>query len=72
MSDATKVDPMDPARRNSPIAVPAEEESTVALDTANRHCTWNDREFGDGERVCEAGAVYECSFGKWVKTSQRC
>lgn len=72
MSDVTKVDPMDPAQRNSPITVPADEDATVMLDGASRTCTWNDQDFTDGDRVCDAGSVYECSFGKWVKTGDSC
>lgn len=72
MSDINKVDPMDPGKRNSPIAIPADEDSTVMLDGSDRTCTWNDRDYAEGDQVCDAGTTYECSFGKWVKTDSGC
>lgn len=72
MPEPTKVEPIQADKKNSPISVPSEEESTIMLDTAKKVCVWNDREFADGERVCTAGDVYECSFGKWVKVNASC
>jgi hypothetical protein len=72
MADITPVGPRDPSAENSPIAAPAADDSTVVLDTAARVCVWNGAEFGDGSRVCSEGTVYECSYGKWMKTSEAC
>ncbi len=72
MANITPVGPMDPNKKNSQVAVPAEEESTVLLNTAQKVCYWNDQEFTEGASVCDNGVVCECSFGKWVKTGKSC
>ncbi len=72
MADITPVAPMDSSQKNSPITIPSHEESTVMMNVANKTCTWNGEDFTDGARVCDSGTVYECSFGKWVKTGSSC
>jgi hypothetical protein len=72
MSDITKVDAMDDGKKNSPVTVATEEESTVMMNSANKTCVWNDQQFTDGDHVCSGGTVYECSFGKWIKTPTGC
>ena len=72
MSEKTTVAPQDAGKKNSPIAKPAEEESTVTLDGAQRTCHWNDVEFADGSSVCCEGKVFECSLGHWVEMDESC
>ncbi len=72
MPDAIAVAAQDPDKENSPITIPAEEESTIALNIATHGCFWNDKAFKDGDRICNGGLVYECSFGKWAKTKHSC
>lgn len=67
MADKIAVQAMDPSMKNSPIAGPVEEESTVMLDAASKICHWNGQEFDDGQVIDCAGQAYECSFGQWVK-----
>jgi len=62
----TKVEPQDPARKNSAISGPLEEESTVRMDQSANTCYWNDQAFEQGARVESEGTCYECSFGTWV------
>ncbi len=68
MSDATPVDPMDNSKENSPVVIPSDSEATVIMDAAAKTCTWNGQTFPDGTEVSSEGAIYECSFGKWVKS----
>jgi hypothetical protein len=42
-------------------------ESTVNLDMENAPCQWNGQSFNKGARIAADGAVYECSYGCWVK-----
>ena len=72
MSNKVPVEPMQPNKKNSPVTGPIEEESTVLLDSNQPPCHWNDREYPDGTVVCADGAVYECSFGKWVQQKGSC
>lgn len=58
---------MDHSKKNSPVAGPIEEESTVMLDQASKVCYWNDQEFSEGQIVESEGAEYECNFGQWIK-----
>lgn len=67
MSDKISVEAMDPSKKNSPVAGPIEEESTVMLDKASKVCYWNDQEFKEGQVVESDGAEYECNFGQWIK-----
>ncbi|NKC13220.1 MAG: hypothetical protein GKR94_13795 [Gammaproteobacteria bacterium] len=67
MADVTEVDAQDPAKKNSPIMVDVESESTVVLDAATRFCYWNGGEFPEGAEVTNNGNSYECSYGNWVK-----
>lgn len=67
MADKTPVAPRDPGKKNSPLAGPTEDESTVILDTAATTCTWNGQEFPEGALVESEGQTYECTFGRWVK-----
>ena len=67
MSEKISVEAMDHSKKNSPVAGPIEEESTVMLDQASKVCYWNDQEFTEGQVVeCEGGS-YECTFGQWIK-----
>jgi len=68
MADVTRVEPMDPDKKNSPIAGPVEDESTVMLDKAATQCFWNDQVFEEGALVEDAGSRYECSLGQWIKS----
>jgi len=67
MAKVTPVEPMDKKKKNSPIAGPIEEESTVMMDTASKRCYWNDQEFQEGDVVSADGVQYECNLGQWVK-----
>jgi hypothetical protein len=69
MADKIPVQAMDPAKNNSPLAGPVEDEATVILNSASSVCYWNDREFSEGEVIDAEGVSYECSFGQWVKSS---
>lgn len=72
MSKTTPVEPMDPSKKNSPIAGPVEDEATVMLDTTKRVCHWNGQEYAEGSVVCDNGTAYECDCGQWVKQSEPC
>ena len=67
MPGNTKVEPMDPEQENSPLSGPVNEESTVMMNVNDQGCTWNGQSFGEGDFVYDGEAVYECSFGHWVK-----
>jgi len=67
MSEKISVEAMDHGKKNSPVAGPIEEESTVMLDQASKVCYWNDQEFNEGQFVESEGAEYECTFGQWIK-----
>jgi hypothetical protein len=69
MSEKVSVEAMDHSKKNSPVAGPIEEESTVMLDQASKVCYWNDQEYPEGQVVESEGAVYECNFGQWIKQS---
>jgi len=66
MSDSTSVSPMDPNKKNSPVANPMDEQATVMLSHAKTTCSWNAQEFTDGQLVECEGKRYECSYGQWV------
>ncbi len=68
MADTKLIDvaPMDPNKRNSAIAGPIAEESTMQLAQANTPCFWNDEEFAAGTKIVSNGTCYECSFGNWL------
>lgn len=66
------VEPMDKSKKNSAIAGPIEEESTVMMDTSSKSCHWNGQEFDEGTIVCDNGTAYECSLGQWVKRKEPC
>lgn len=67
MSEKVVVEPMDPNKKNSPIAGPVDGAATVTMDKADDTCTWNDQSFGDGDAVECAGEGYQCNLGYWVK-----
>ena len=67
MSENISVEVMDHSKKNSPVAGPIEEESTVMLDQASKVCHWNDQEFKEGQVVETEGNEYECTFGQWIK-----
>ncbi len=67
MSKKIPVEAMDHSEKNSSVAGPIEEESTVLLDQASKVCYWNDREFTEGQVVTSEGSAYECTFGQWIK-----
>jgi hypothetical protein len=67
MSEKISVEAMDPSKKNSPVAGPIEDESTVMLDKASKVCYWNDQEFKEGQVIESEGAEYECNFGQWIK-----
>ena len=67
MSEKISVEVMDHSKKNSPVAGPIEEESTVMLDQASKVCYWNDQEFKEGQVVGTEGNEYECTFGQWIK-----
>jgi hypothetical protein len=67
MSEKISVEAMDHSKKNSPVAGPIEEESTVMLDQASKVCYWNDQKFSEGQFVESEGAAYECTFGQWIK-----
>ncbi len=69
MSEKIRVEAMDGSKKNSPVAGPIEEESTVMLDQASKVCYWNDQEFNEGQMVESDGIEYECTFGQWIKES---
>jgi hypothetical protein len=69
MSEKIPVASMDHSKKNSPVAGPIEEESTVMLDQANKVCYWNDQKFTEGQLVESGGTVYECTFGQWIKSA---
>ena len=68
MADMTTVTPMESALQNSPVIDSGEGESTVILDSAANECLWNGQTFADGTMVECDGAVFECSYGRWVKS----
>ena len=67
MSGKVSVEAMDHSKKNSPVAGPIEDESTVMLDQASKVCYWNDQEFQEGQVVESEGREYECNFGQWIK-----
>ncbi len=67
MSEKISVEAMDDSKKNSPVAGPIEDESTVMLDQASKVCYWNDQEFKEGQVVESEGGEYECNFGQWIK-----
>ncbi len=69
MSEKVSVEAMDHSKKNSPVAGPIEEESTVMLDQASKVCYWNDQEFNEGQFIESEGGEYECTFGQWIKQS---
>ncbi|GMQ96846.1 MAG: hypothetical protein BMS9Abin15_0529 [Gammaproteobacteria bacterium] len=71
MADITNVAAQDPGKENSPISETLEDESTVVMDKAVK-CYWNGEGFDDGGTVCTDGVVYECHYGRWLKTKQSC
>ena len=69
MSEPTNVDAMDHTKKNSSVVGPVAEEATVMLDLANPVCFWNGDEFADGAKVSDGTSTYECSVGKWIKST---
>ncbi len=69
MSEKVSVEAMNHSKKNSPVAGPIEEESTVMLDQASKVCYWNDQEFKEGQLVENEGIEYESNFGQWIKQS---
>ncbi len=67
MSEKIPVEAMDHSKKNSPVAGPIEDESTVMLDQASKVCFWNDQVFKEGQVVTSEGSEYECTFGQWIK-----
>ncbi|MFT5176869.1 MAG: hypothetical protein ACI8W7_005069 [Gammaproteobacteria bacterium] len=70
MPDKTTVDSMDPSLQNSPLSNvdDNDDESTVMLNNAANQRYWNDQSFAEGDAVECAGTVFECNYGRWVKT----
>ena len=62
-----KVEPMDPSKKNSPVAGPVAAEATIQMDAAGSTCVWNDQSFEEGSVVESGGASFECQMGQWVK-----
>lgn len=67
MTEKISVAPQDPARKNSPVLGPTEEESTVVMDASKNRCIWNGEEFADGSLVESEGVTYECTYGRWAR-----
>lgn len=67
MPEKVTVEPMDRDKKNSPIAGPVEDQSTVLMAAASRTCFWNGQEFSDSDQVECEGETYECSLGHWVQ-----
>ena len=67
MSEAKPVTAAEDGKKTSKI-VEDGTEATVRLDQETAECYWNNEAFSKGDRVSVDGAVYECSFGCWVKT----
>lgn len=66
MSEAKAVSAAEDGKKTSTI-VEDGIEATVQLDQEAARCYWNDEAFSKGDRVSLDGAVYECSFGCWVR-----
>lgn len=68
MKPTVSVKEMDRASKNSPVMDSTSEESTVMMDVAGASCFWNGQEFDEGRMVHCSGKVYECAFGRWVRS----
>lgn len=66
MTEPTPVSAAEAGKKTSKI-VEDETESTVNLELENAQCQWNGKSFNKGTRITVDGAVYECSYGCWVK-----
>ena len=67
MPEKVTVEPMDHSKKNSPIARPVEDQSTVLMSTASRTCFWNGEEFSESDQIECKGKTYECNLGHWVQ-----
>jgi len=67
MTDKIAVAPMDSSQKNSPVPGPVSDEATVVMNKAGDVCLWNGQSDPDGMMGESAGAIYECSFGRWAK-----
>jgi len=70
--EITKVDPMDPAKKNSNCLDTLKGEQTAILGEDKTRCFWNDAEYTEEDLVCGNGTAYKCTMGVWVKQSQEC
>ncbi|MDZ7736613.1 MAG: hypothetical protein U5P41_11300 [Gammaproteobacteria bacterium] len=66
MSEARPVTAAEDGKKTSKI-VEDGTEATVRLEQESAQCYWNDEAFNKGDKVSVDGAIYECSFGCWVK-----
>jgi hypothetical protein len=70
--DVIDVDPMDSGLKNSKVIHSLDEAGTVKFDSEGGQCHWNDAGFPDGTRICDAGVLYECQVGHWLKKKEGC
>ncbi len=66
MSEAKAVSAAEDGKTTSKV-VEDGTEATVRLEQEAAQCYWNNEAFDKGDRISVEGAVYECSFGCWVK-----
>jgi len=59
-----QVGPMDPSKRNSPIAEGHSEEVSTQK-RAPILCYWNGVAYSNGARILSNGHYYECMNGEW-------
>ena len=61
------VQPAEPGKNTSPIAVPTGDEATVQMTEENECCYWNNDKFRQGEMISAGGKTYVCNFGSWME-----
>jgi hypothetical protein len=64
--EITRVEPIDPTKKNSPITT---EKPSDEPPTKGTGCYWNGAYYGDGAGVCSGHVLFICvaSSGSWYK-----
>jgi len=62
-----QVGPVDPTKKNSPIAKgsPPEAQAKGPAAPSGSVCYWNGQAYSEGATVCGSGMKYRCTSGVW-------
>lgn len=63
--DTPQVGPVDPKKKNSPIAKGSPPKAQAKGPAAAKVCYWGGLAYGEGATVCSSHTRYICRSGEW-------